>query len=114
MGILNNNQENNQENKSKEPRVCARGAFGFSIEPKGKSLEVGDIISFFREGKTQTFTVEIYEDGKVERDRDINLHAAAQLKPITNEMSANHRNKMMQNDLQVNPVNLHKANNLVK
>ena len=110
MGILNNNQEN----KSKEPRVCARGGFGFSFEPKGKPLEVGDIISFFREGRTQTFTVEIYEDGKVERDRDINLHAAARLKPITDEMLANKKNKMMQNDLQVNAVNLHKDNNLVK
>lgn len=110
MGILNNNQEN----KSKEPRVCARGGFGFSFEPKGKSLEVGDVISFFREGKTQTFTVEIYEDGKVERDRDINFHAAAKLKPITEEMLANRQNKMMQKDLQKNSVNLHKGNNLVK
>ena len=103
----NNNQENNGS------KSLARGGFMFTPKPRS-GLAVGDEIQFYKNGQFETFTVEEYEGGKFKRDVEVDFHAVAVLKPITNEMSANMQNKMMQNDLQVNPVNLHKANNLVK
>lgn len=112
MGILNNNQENNGS------KSLARGGFMFTPKPRS-GLAVGDKIEFFKNGQTETFTVEAYEGGKFKRDVEVGFHAVADLKAITDKMSANMQNKMMQsqmmqNDLQANSISSHKVNNLVK
>jgi len=96
MGILNNNQENNQESK----RSIAAGCFTF----------------ISKDGNEYSYSVVMSEEGKVERDVEIGIHAVAELKPITNKIMGNMnvQNAVMKNELQVNPVNLQKGNHLVK